>query len=733
MSDLRVTVGADISAYQEGMRQAAQSARQFDSDATQSLGQAARATESLGGSAQSASMRFMQMRSGISAARDGVMAFTLGGQAAERSLLAMGHHINSLVNETGSFKGALGALASSLVGPGGIILALSVAAELFQKYEDSQKKAAETQSEFQKANQAASETAGDELTKVTLLYDATQNLNLSHSQRLSAVKELQSLYPAYFGNLSQEAILAGKAAGAYDALTTSLFNKAAIEGASSNLKELFKQLSELKSQQIQIKSGTDETSQKYGLKPGQLHDSGFIIDETSQATGGGKMPGEMIDVTTAEKKLMEQIKNARQGMQAMLANVGIGSLISKDDINQIDQIRAKIKELQLDILAHPENKDADLSQIKELKKQLEELNPSIKKAKDGFAEIQDEINKISKSLQDRVLKGEIISPLDPTLAKMNEFIEKLNVAKLRFAELQIEFAKQQNIKETGSVYGPVKTGNPEEGNNLKIDDSDYQKEQLKNRVDEVLNANAKIRTQVEANLQVQLIDLKTYYQQIYFLEVSDIAQKQKLYSSDSAQYAELTNRKAALAKKLYDQVNSLDRKEAAEKTAQMMEIEKVFGAVFVQAANEAISGQENFFSALGKGLEELAIKLAETAAEAAILYGLLVATGLASGTSFTAIYGQLSGLGKVLGSGSSGGYSGGIGGITAFATGGLVTKPTKALIGEAGPEAVIPLDRMKEFHGGGSSAQTLEVTHKLSGADLLLTITRAQKQKSRLS
>jgi hypothetical protein len=39
--------------------------------------------------------------------------------------------------------------------------------------------------------------------------------------------------------------------------------------------------------------------------------------------------------------------------------------------------------------------------------------------------------------------------------------------------------------------------------------------------------------------------------------------------------------------------------------------------------------------------------------------------------------------------------------ITALATGGIVTAPQIALIGEAGPEAVIPLDRMNEFGMGG--------------------------------
>jgi hypothetical protein len=49
-------------------------------------------------------------------------------------------------------------------------------------------------------------------------------------------------------------------------------------------------------------------------------------------------------------------------------------------------------------------------------------------------------------------------------------------------------------------------------------------------------------------------------------------------------------------------------------------------------------------------------------------------------------------------------YSGGRGAQVALATGGLVTGPTNALVGEAGPEVVIPLDRferMMDMNGSG--------------------------------
>lgn len=678
MADLKVTVGADVAALDAGMKQASRTVSQFSSDATKSLTQSARSLDALGGSAQSASMRFQQMRSGISAARDGVLAFTVGGQAAERSLLAMGHHINSLVNETGSFRGAMGALVSSLAGPGGIILALSVAAELFSKYEDAQKKAAETQSSFQKANDSSAQSAGDELTKVTMLYDATQNLNLSHSQRLSAVKELQSLYPSYFGNLSQEAILAGKAAGAYDALTQSLFNKAAIEGASAPLKDLFKQLTEIKSQQRQMASGADELSQKIGLKPGQIKNSGFMIDNSTDA----KDKGEMVDVNSVEKRLVDQIRTARIAMQDMLSNMGVGSLITKDDINSIEAIREEIKRLQLDILAHPENKDADLLQIVKLKKQLEELNPSVKKSKDGLALLQEELSKAEKVLENSVIAGktgdtDYESPLLRHVLKLQRAIQNV---KDTISGLDAGLQAQGLGSERGMG------GNMDAGGLLP--NSGVHSPSSK----DLTNGGLGNHEQTVIAMKKGVEELGKYNDEV-------------LKSADD-------QRKFESSQKLATQAVHL------------------FGTGLENVFSNALSGTQGFVQGMVQFLEQLIIKFVAAAAAAEVLN--LVTGGTLSG--FTSIFGQLSGLKNLAGSDTAGSLTHETGHADApMATGGVVMKPTRALVGEAGPEAVIPLNRWKDFKNNNNGNQSFTVTHKLSGSDLLLVINRATKQKNQLT
>lgn len=61
-----------------------------------------------------------------------------------------------------------------------------------------------------------------EVAQLQVLYAMTQNTNASMQDRIAAVKQLQSQYPAYFGNLSQEAILAGQASTAYQQLTNDI-------------------------------------------------------------------------------------------------------------------------------------------------------------------------------------------------------------------------------------------------------------------------------------------------------------------------------------------------------------------------------------------------------------------------------------------------------------------------------------------------------------------------------
>ena len=84
-------------------------------------------------------------------------------------------------------------------------------------------------------------SAAKEAAQLTLLYKMTQNASASLRDRRAAVAELQRQYPAYFGNLSQEAILAGQAAGQYRQLARDIQQAAYARAYQKRIEDLAEQ------------------------------------------------------------------------------------------------------------------------------------------------------------------------------------------------------------------------------------------------------------------------------------------------------------------------------------------------------------------------------------------------------------------------------------------------------------------------------------------------------------
>lgn len=99
--------------------------------------------------------------------------------------------------------------------------------------------------QLNEVSKKGTEDAQEELITARLLYEATQNQALSQKERLKAVNELQQEYPDYLGNLSDEDILAGKAATAYYNLANSILATAKAQAAREKMVENEKKILEL--------------------------------------------------------------------------------------------------------------------------------------------------------------------------------------------------------------------------------------------------------------------------------------------------------------------------------------------------------------------------------------------------------------------------------------------------------------------------------------------------------
>jgi hypothetical protein len=151
-----------------------------------------------------------------------------------------------LKSETGGTGSALKALASSLIGPAGLGIALSVVSAgilFYQQYQQRANKevtvAKKVTDEYinslgqvQQAQLKGAQAAQGELATLKLLYSQYQNSTLPLEQRKDAYKEIQKLYPAYFGNLEFEATATNKTKNAYNSLTQSILASARARAAA---------------------------------------------------------------------------------------------------------------------------------------------------------------------------------------------------------------------------------------------------------------------------------------------------------------------------------------------------------------------------------------------------------------------------------------------------------------------------------------------------------------------
>lgn len=156
-----------------------------------------------------------------------------------------------------------------------------------------------------------SQSAQDELITLRLLYQATQNENVSKENKLKAVKELQKEYPLYFGNLSAEQILAGKAATAYMNLTNSILASAKARAVEDKMVENSKKILDLNGQiassQAEINSVTGKFNKSLANDPNLIIQSNNskIYDENTKKLQ--KSTAERERLIAVNKKLAENI------------------------------------------------------------------------------------------------------------------------------------------------------------------------------------------------------------------------------------------------------------------------------------------------------------------------------------------------------------------------------------------------------------------------------------------
>jgi hypothetical protein len=210
--------------------------------------------------------------------------FSRIAQDAPYGIIGIGNNITAtaesfsyLKAQTGSTGGALKALASSLMGTGGILLGVSLLttgmtllAQSGLSVGDVIDKITGNFDEFgaalKKANEEAVKNSAGEIAGMNALVSSAQNVNLSMKDRKIAVDELQKTYPGYFGNLSKEQILNGDVKTAVEGVTKALIAKAKAQAYTGELVKLSQEEFKLEEKKLQLLSEKAKLEQSSASK-----------------------------------------------------------------------------------------------------------------------------------------------------------------------------------------------------------------------------------------------------------------------------------------------------------------------------------------------------------------------------------------------------------------------------------------------------------------------------------
>lgn len=328
---------------------------------------------------------------------------------------------------------------------------------------------------FSALTNKVAESAAKELTSSKLLYQTATDVNQSYQLRLQAVSELQKKYPAYFGNLSKEAILAGKAADKYKQLSSAIIAKATVQVYEEELLELIKQqqiidknikssqnLQKYQQQNATIKykngrtevvSGIVNNNQKIAKSYQDIINK-YEAERTANLQEQDRLTTKILDTQNKYKDLFMSNSSSTatdagvsSSQQHSQQQPRVLSSIDKIEPRRLTQLTSNID--QPEITPYEIDVDAILAEHKKLSKELRGLDEEqIKKIKTALSAYQelasaavDAYKLISKAQQEALDKE--IEIREKRVADAKKLAERGNADVLRIEEQRLEEAQKK--------------------------------------------------------------------------------------------------------------------------------------------------------------------------------------------------------------------------------------------------------------------------------------------------
>ena len=240
-------------------------------------------------------------------------------------------------------------------------------------------------------------SAAKERSELDVLYKATQDHTRSLKERNAAADELQKRYPKYFENLTNEAILAGNASGAYKQLTENILKAAQARAAQDKITKNYERMFQL---QRAINADTNWTNRHRESAKGGTATTPVSVVQNMGSLAVQQLTDEAIEYNRrieALKKNHEELKRLSKDNDYYASLIDMESF-TEDYALQVSKATEQAKSY-LDELAklREENEDREIDLMKEgTEKQLAEIELRYKREKEAIINQQRELAEANK-------------------------------------------------------------------------------------------------------------------------------------------------------------------------------------------------------------------------------------------------------------------------------------------------------------------------------------------------
>ena len=407
-------------------------------------------------------------------------------QDAPFGFLGIANNLNPLIESfqrtgaaAGGFKGALGAIGKSLIGPGGIGLAVSAISTGLILFGDKLFGASKKAKDAEKSIKDLSDAMAKQVVSLTSLVGLINNVSSSYGDKQKALQAINQEYGSYLKNMGMEEVTLGNVNKAYEALIDNMIRQAVVKGIQDEItKAVEKTANALVSLEIseeQRRLGLNKTTTSFKettagqnqltdafnrfqqpAKDGNL----AIQDYNQEVTGGLKGINDYTAVHQRLKDRLTQTLNPLLNLVTKFSDLGINLNKLKDDVvpgvlNALDKLAEGAFGIQLKLLrpisAQPlVDSIANSVEIADFDKVREVFNLQLFNQFDkAFKEIGAEIPDIDIKV-DPVLNFEKLNTALAAEKLFKQFETDVNAA---FANLQIN-----TIEGLGAAIGEMLSG-----------------------------------------------------------------------------------------------------------------------------------------------------------------------------------------------------------------------------------------------------------------------------------